>query len=131
MRLFKRGTTEKPEVVLGCTVLSSDGQVLGKVKELGEGSFKVDVSMGRDYWLTETHIDSIDEGGLVVDFQKDWLDQYKQDEAPDFEESHKEPIENEFFSQAHGSVITDEEQMQIRERMERELAEQRQKLNEN
>jgi hypothetical protein len=131
MKLFKRGGTERPEVTIGCPVYTADHQDLGSVKELREGAFRIDVPMGRDYWIADSHVQTINESELILDFQKDWLDQYKLDDAPDFTESHKEPIENEYLSQAHGSIISDEEQMQMRERMERELAEQRRKLHEN
>ena len=133
MGLFKRGTSEEVSVATGCPVFTSDNEALGYVKEVREGAFKVDVPMGRDYWLSESCVRSASEHQLIVDFEKDRLDEYKldQDEAQIEGEAHKPPLENEFFTQAQGSIISDEEQMEQRERMERELAEQRQKLHEN
>jgi hypothetical protein len=46
-------------------------------------------------------------------------------------EAYRPPLQNQFFSLARGSVISDEEQMQQREAMERELAEQRSRIHEN
>ena len=36
---------------IGARVFTADGHELGKVKEVGEGVFEVDVRMHQDYWL--------------------------------------------------------------------------------
>lgn len=130
MRLFKRGSTET-EIVSGVPVFSSDNEALGYVKETGGETFHVDVPMGRDYWLSVNHVASANDKELILDFSKGELDDYKLEQPSGIERAHEAPIENEFVAQARGSVISDEEQMQMRERMERELAEQSRKLHEN
>ncbi len=132
MRLFKRGgTTAEIEVATGCPVFSADNEALGYVKEVGAETFQVDVPMGQDYWLSINHVRSCNDKELILDFSKGELDDYKLEGPSGIEKAHEAPIENEFVTQAHGSIITDEEQMQTRERMEREMAEQHQKLNDN
>jgi hypothetical protein len=131
MRLFKRGTAEHVEVATGCPVFTSDNEALGYVSEIREGAFRVDVPLGRDYWLSESHVQNATDTQVMVDFEKECLDDFKLAEPSGIEKAHEAPIENEFVTQAKGSIISDEEQMQMRGRMERELAEQRQKLHDN
>jgi hypothetical protein len=85
----------------------------------------VDVPLGRDYWLSESHVQNATDTQVMVDFEKESLDDFKLAEPSGIEKAHEAPIENEFVTQAKGSIISDEE------RMERELAEQRQKLHDN
>ena len=131
MRLFKRGATEDIEVAAGCPVFTADNEALGYVKEVGAETFKIDVPMGKDYWLSINHVRSCNDKELVLDFNQSELESHKLEDASSIEKAHEAPIENEFVTQAHGSIISDEEQMQTRERMEREMAEQRQKLHNN
>lgn len=131
MRLFRRGATEDIQVAEGCPVFTADNEALGYVKEVGAETFRIDVPMGRDYWLSINHVRSCNDKELILDFGKAELDDYKLDDPSGIEKAHEAPIENEFVTQAHGSIISDEEQMQTRERMEREMAEQRQKLQNN
>ncbi len=131
MRLFKRNTIEEIQVATGCPVFTADNEALGYVKEVRAETFSVDVTMGQDYWLSINHVRSCNDKELMLDFSKAELDDYKLEDPSGIEKAHEAPIENEFVTQAHGSIISDEEQMQTRERMEREMVEQRQKLNEN
>ena len=60
-------------------VFDSKGEKLGTVKQLGEEHFKIDVHMGRDYWLPYTLVES-DRGGEVhLTCAGDDLEQYKTD----------------------------------------------------
>lgn len=124
MRLFKRGTTASEGIAVGRPVLTSDHHAIGHIRELQEGGFLVDITMGKDYWLADRDVQADTKEGLVLSFNKAELEDYRREEPP------PETVpEGAHFTTA--AFITDEEQMQMRERMERELAEQREKLHEN
>jgi len=52
----------------GQLVCSSDGQLLGEVKEVGEQEFKVDVRMHPDYWLARDRIATVVGDRVNLDF---------------------------------------------------------------
>ncbi|MEX0784578.1 MAG: hypothetical protein WD557_18240 [Dehalococcoidia bacterium] len=124
MRLFKRGTAEHADASVGGPVFTSDNHAVGQIKEVQEGGFLVDVTMGKDYWLADRDVRSNGEEGVVLAFTEAELEDYKRESAP------PETVP-EGLPYTTVAIITDEEQMQTRERMERELAEQRQKLHDN
>jgi hypothetical protein len=124
MGLFNKETADAEGVGVGSEVFTSDGHSLGRIKEMSEGGFLVDVSLGKDYWLGGRDIDSVDERGVVLVFAHAELEEYKREEPPP-----EDVVEGIPFTTA--ALISDEEQAQMRERMERELAEQRRKLHEN
>lgn len=124
MGLFKRGTNEGEGIAVGRQVFTSDNHAVGHIKERQEGGFLVDVTMGKDYWLADRDVQSTTEDGVVLHLTKAELLDYKREEAP------PETVpEGAHYTAA--ALISDEEQMEMRQRMERELAEQRQKLHDN
>lgn len=123
MGLFKRGTKDV-EIGVGRPVFTSDNQAVGQIKEMQEGGFLVDVTLGKDYWLADRDVKSSGEAGVVLIFTKAELEEYQREEAPPETVPEGVPYTT-------AAIISDEEQMQMRERMERELAEQRQKLHDN
>lgn len=67
-------------LMTGTTVLTSDGEALGKVKEVRGGYFKVDTPMARDFWLACDAV-ATDAGDAVrLSFSKETLDANKQPE---------------------------------------------------
>jgi hypothetical protein len=124
MGLFKRDAAATGDPAVGSELFTADGHSVGRVKELRDGGILVDVSFGKDYWLAGRDIADVDERGVVLSFNEAELEDYKREDPPPADVPEGVP-----FTTA--ALISDEEQMQMRERMERELAEQRQKLNEN
>jgi len=65
----------------GAEVYTTDGEMLGHVKEIRNDHFKVDAPMKPDYWLSNTCV----RGGMItgdrvtVTFDKGNLDSYKVD----------------------------------------------------
>jgi|SRR5688500_18688547 hypothetical protein len=122
MGLFRR--QQKPNSEVGRPVFTSDHHKLGEIKEVHEGAIRIDASLGKDYWLSERDVQSNTEEGAVVIFSKAELEDYQREEPPPRDVPAGIPYTDE-------ALISDEEQMQMRERMERELAEQRQRLHDN
>lgn len=100
---------------IGCKVVSLDGARLGEVKEIRAGSFKVDAPMQRDYWLEQTCITSSAADCVTVSFPESELESHKRPASPG-----EDPAE---LARAN----TDAE-LAPRERMERELDAQRNRL---
>jgi hypothetical protein len=122
MGLFRR--QQKPNSEVGRPVFTSDHHKLGEIKEVHEGAIRIDASLGKDYWLSERDLQSNTEEGAVVIFSKAELEDYQREEPPPRDVPAGIPYTDE-------ALISDEEQLQMRERMERELAEQRQRLHDN
>jgi hypothetical protein len=135
------------EIMTGCPVFTSDGEQLGDVKEVSGDYFKVDAPMARDYWLSCDRVSSSADDRVVLNLTKDELGGYKleapgpamtthdgdremeretrRNHEPGYDpESRGEPI----IGGTSDALISEEEQRQQRERMERELAEQRRHL---
>lgn len=79
----ERGATQV--VMPDSPVFTSDGHKLGKVKEVRNGCFKVDVRMAPDYWLGMACVGSVTSDGVMLSVDKDHLDDAKVD--PDHFES--------------------------------------------
>ena len=69
-------------VAVGDTVITLDGDVVGKVAEIRGQYFKVDVSMQPDFWLTAAAIRSAAEGQVVLGVDKSHVSDYKIDNPP-------------------------------------------------
>ena len=65
----------------GLPVYTSDGELIGEVKEVGAESFKVDVPMQPDYWLRRDAVLSFTIERVTLSCARDQLDQYKVDAA--------------------------------------------------
>ena len=60
-------------------VFDASGKELGKVTEVSESYFKLDISMGFDYWLPYHLIDRADGGQIHLTVNEDALDKEKVD----------------------------------------------------
>ena len=72
----------KPNIHLQSWVVSSDGQELGRVSEIGGESFKVSAPMVSDYWLKKDYVAGSTEGSIRLNLTKEELLTVKQD-SPD------------------------------------------------
>ena len=72
---------------IGSRVLTSDGEELGKVKEVMGDCFKVDVRLQPDYWLGLDTVSSSTGGEVRLRFPKDGIKEVKQ-EGPDHKGFH-------------------------------------------
>ena len=110
---------EKPHTAQpGVAVICSDGARLGTVKETAGSFFKIDAPLHRDFWLSERLVKARDESGLLLDIPRNAVAEHRLDEPG------LEPSEDPFEKIAGNVVLTEEELLQQRARMERELAEQ-------
>jgi hypothetical protein len=67
--------------VIGARVFTTDGDELGKVKEVVGGAFKVDAAMQPDYWLPSDCVSSTTTSEVRLNITKDRLGDAKV-EAP-------------------------------------------------
>jgi len=74
-----RGTTAIRELPVDAEVFTSDGDRIGKIREVGSGSFKVDAAMRPDYWLPTDTVASTTGNRVTLSFHKDRLGEYKSD----------------------------------------------------
>lgn len=65
--------------VAGARVFTSDGNELGKVKEVAGSCFKVDASMQPDYWLGNDSVVSTTANEVRLSIPKDRLGDAKMD----------------------------------------------------
>ncbi len=64
-------------LTIGAPVLTLDGAKLGTVAGIKGRSFKVDISMQPDYWLSADAIRSTSGGQVTLGVDKDHVDDYK------------------------------------------------------
>ena len=69
----------KPHIHLQSWVVSSDGQELGRVSEVGGESFKVSAPMVSDYWLKKAYVAETTDGSIKLSLTKEELLAVKQD----------------------------------------------------
>ena len=62
---------------LGARVITSDGEQLGKVKDIAGGCFKIDAPLQKDYWLASDSIATTLGGEVMLTFTKDDLGKAK------------------------------------------------------
>jgi hypothetical protein len=105
----------------GMRVVASDGQTLGTVNEVSPSFFKVDVRMGRDYWLGAEHVSDISGQDAILDLESNRARSYKVD-------SPRLRDEDDPLGQGVAPALTEEDMLRQRAIMERELAEQSQRL---
>jgi len=110
------------EVGVGMPIISEDDERIGSVKDI-EGNFiKVDAFMSRDYWLHGDYAVRVSDGAVHMSFPKRELAAYKMN-SPELAVEEAEQLEP-----PEGAVIGEDDQLQTRINMERELAEQRREL---
>ena len=75
----------------GLMVFTADNRRLGRVKELSDTHFKVDVRFRRDYWLARDRAVYVDDRCVGMHFRKDELDLYRLSDPFGTEFSAREP----------------------------------------
>jgi len=111
------------DVKLGTRVRTSDGVELGLVKEISGDFLKVDAPLRADYWINADYVLGAGAEGVELTFAKGDLGAYKRDKPGLLDD--EDPLSSEA---AVDVVMGEEEQMEQRIRMERQLAEQRSEL---
>ena len=106
----------------GREVYSAEGEKLGTVSEISGSYLRVDAPWKRDYWLSADYIDRTN-GGVYMNFPKSQLDHYKL--AQPGLEPDEDPMRE---ISRDAAIISEEEQLEQRARMELELAQQRRQL---
>ena len=109
------------DMASGAEVYSSDGKRLGSVVELQPAHFKVDAPLQRDYWLSMAYVVSATADEVRLSFPASDAAVYKLSEPRADEDVEGAPVDGEV-------ILSEEEQREQRQRMARELAEQRQQL---
>lgn len=108
-------TTPIDEPLIDTPVYSADGEQFGYVKELQGGYFKIDVPMAKDYWLSTAYIQDCTMDKVRLTLNKEEVDEHRLS-APGAENQNAD------------HVLSDRDALAQRERMERELEEQRARL---
>ena len=104
------------KVSAGQSVITEDGHELGKVAGIDGQCIKVGAALSRDYWLHADSIVSVDGNDVCVCFAKHDLNAYKLD---------KPTVSDDPVVGQEDHIIPVDEQLEQRQRMERELEEQR------
>ncbi|MCC6381631.1 MAG: hypothetical protein IT304_03935 [Dehalococcoidia bacterium] len=106
---------------VGAAVFSADGEQFGRVRETRGGYFKVDVPWATDYWLSTAYVARYEGNEVWLAIPRSEIDEHR------LEEPGLEPSADPHRATTADAVISDEEALAQRERMERELAEQRER----
>lgn len=153
MSVSRQSANTMFDLTTGCPVFTQDGEQLGDVKEISGNYFKVDAPMARDYWLSRDCILSCSDDRVTLNLTKDSVGDQKMDEPGSETDTTAfathEPGTAAFADRPVGrpidatesatampptaadALISEDEQREQRERMERELAEQRRNLPNN
>lgn len=103
------------EPIVDTPVFSLEGEKVGYVKEIHGGYFKIDVPMAKDYWLSTVYIADSTLDRVSLTLRKGEMDEHRLS-APGAE------------AQDSDGIISDVQALSQRERMERELAAQNERL---
>ncbi len=103
------------EPAVDTPVVTADGEQFGYVKEVQGGYFKIDVSMQPDYWLSTFYIANATMDRVTLKLRKDEVDEHRLS-APGAENQNADHI------------VSDAQALEQRERMERELEAQRERM---
>ena len=71
------------EIVVGAHVVTSDGEELGKVKQVEPSAFQLDVPHRADYWLESALVASATDGRLELSIDASQVGAYKMDRPHD------------------------------------------------
>jgi hypothetical protein len=104
------------EPVVDAPIFTLDGEQFGYVREVHGGYFKIDVPMARDYWLSSSYIGDATLERVTLTLRKDELEEHRLS-APGLE-----------TQESSSGVIDDQAMLTQRERMERELEQQNERL---
>lgn len=108
-------TPKIDEPMVDTPVYAADGEQFGYVKEVRGGYFKIDVPMAKDYWLSTAYIADCTMDKVMLSLPKAEVDDHRLT-APGAENQNTD------------QVLSDTDALAQRERMERELEEQRARL---
>jgi len=100
----------------GAAVITEDGKKLGEVGDVEGRYIKVDVRFGRDYWLQADYVTAESADQITFGFAKKDLGAYR---------VAKPVMAADPLVDQQDAVLTTQAQVEQRERMERELTEQR------
>lgn len=114
--------TISERLAVGATVITADGESFATVKSVQGGYFELDVPMGRDFWLSCVYVESADSRNVQLNITRPEVDEHRLS-APGIEAA-----EDANQASTADRVISNEEALSQRERMERQLAEQRERL---
>jgi len=78
--MMEHSTSGMHDIRMGSEVYTSDGDLLGHVREVHGGYFKVNASMQPDYWLPDSTVASSMGDRITLTFVKDRLGDYKASE---------------------------------------------------
>ena len=109
----------------GTAVMTKDGARLGSVKEVTAKCFKVDAPFHKDYWLSNDLVETTNDTGIVLELTAASVAEHEMD-RPELM-----PDEDPFDTMPAEPIISDEELLEQRAKMERELAEQSRALPEH
>ena len=109
----------------GAAVMTKDGTHLGSVKEVTAKCFKVDAPFHKDYWLSMDFVETTNDTGVVLELSAASVAEHRLD-SPELA-MDEDPMQ----AIVAKPVITDDELLEQRAKMERELAEQSRALPEH
>jgi len=66
-----------PDLPIGWEVCTSDGEVVGRVKEVQSDWLKVDAPMQPDFWLAVDHVQSLSQGRVMLSVTRDRIGHIK------------------------------------------------------
>ncbi|MCZ2111289.1 MAG: hypothetical protein LC118_17255 [Dehalococcoidia bacterium] len=102
----------------GAAVVSSDGEQFARVRQVRGGYFELDIPLARDFWLSCAHIASADAGRVLLNITRDDVDEHRLTAAG------LETANDPHHADASDSLLSDEEELIQRERMEHAIADQ-------
>ena len=110
-------TAQARLVRTGLQVYTQDGEHLGEVKEVrGDGYFKVNAKMQKDYWLQSEFVESVSGDRVTMEFTKDDHGDYKVDEpaeAPVVTGEGRATDASAFPENTAASVVREAERRQV------------------
>jgi hypothetical protein len=74
---YDDGTSVRGDVLIGCQVMSTDGEELGTVKQVEGNFFEVDAPVQPSFWLPTSAIASRMGQRVTLIFQQESLDHYR------------------------------------------------------
>jgi hypothetical protein len=104
---------------IGCQVETQDGARLGTVKAVHGDFFEVDVSNEEDYWLAAKYIGSYEDRRIRLSLPRQEVDKHR---------LHAPGVTSMTGQVGDAGILSEEEALTQRERMEAELIRQRGKM---
>jgi len=104
---------------IGCEVQTGDGTRLGQVKAVHGSYFEVDVPHEEDYWLAAHYVGSYEQGNIRLTLDRGEVDEHRV----------RAPATTTMTGEVGDTgILSEQEALEQRERMERQLLEQRGKM---